>query len=61
MYAMHSPITAAGINVSEVTANGDRTSAMTTLPSLSWLGHNFTSEILALRAKALFDYANDKC
>jgi hypothetical protein len=34
-------------------------SAMTTLPSLSWLGHKLMPEILTFGAKALFDYANE--
>jgi hypothetical protein len=31
---------------------------MTTLLSLSWLGHKLMPEVLAFRAKALFDCAN---
>jgi hypothetical protein len=38
-------------------AVGKTMPSMTTLPSLSWLGHKLTLEILAFGAKALFDYA----
>jgi hypothetical protein len=31
---------------------------MTTLSSLSWLGHKLMLEVLTIRAKALFDCAN---
>ena len=59
MYARHSPIPMAKNNISAVDANADRTSATTTLPLLSWLGHKSMPEILALCAKALFDYASE--
>ena len=55
MYTRHAPTATTAITKSAV---GKTMSAMTTLPSLSWLGHKLMPEVLAFGAKALFDCAN---
>jgi hypothetical protein len=56
MYTRHAPTATTPITKIAV---GKTMSAMTTLPSLSWLGHKLMPEVLAFAAKALFDCAND--
>jgi hypothetical protein len=53
MYTRHAPTATTPITKSAV---GKTISAMTTLPSLSWLGHKLMPEILAFGVKSLFDY-----
>ena len=55
MYTRHAPTATTPITKIAV---GKTMSAMTTLPSLSWLGHKLMPEVLAFSAKALFDCAN---
>jgi hypothetical protein len=57
MYNRNAPSATTPITKSAV----DNTmSAMTTLPSLSWLGHKLMWKILPFGAKALFDYASER-
>ena len=45
-------------SIAPTATTGKTMSSMTTLPSLSWLGHKLMLEILAFSAKGLFEGAN---